>query len=123
MASDKAGTYLASVWQCSEAEAFNIALRLMKAGRFHFHLHQWTYTFEFSPETLNVTDRDLKAHASKEVPRVLEAIEKYDPNAPVNDDEPWLDDRYNRSPVIALFVAFGKLVVRDFELYPAPRGN
>lgn len=121
-----AGAYLASVWQCSEAEAFDIAVRLMKAGRFRFHLHQWSYAFEFSPETLNTTYPDLKAHALEMVPKITAALEGFYRTGawPSVDDDDSISDRYNHDPVIALFVAFGKLVTNDdFELVPAPRAN
>ena len=116
----KAGAYLARVWKCSESEAFNIAVRLMKAGRFRFHLHQWSYAFEFTPETLNSTDQSLKAHALEWVPKITEALEEFYRTGVWTEFE----DRYNNSPVVALFVAFGKLVTNDdFELVPAPRAN
>jgi hypothetical protein len=115
-----AGAYLAKVWKCSEAEAFNIALRLMKAGRFRFHLHQWSYAFEFSPETLNATSAELKAVALVDVPKVTAALERFYKTGEWSG----VEDRWNRSPVVALFVAFGRLVTGDdFELYPAPRAN
>ncbi len=114
-----AGAYLAKVWKCSEDEAFNIAVRLMKAGRFRFHLHQWSYAFEFSPETLNETDASLRDFASVEVPRIIEALEGFEACGDWFDDA---EDRFNDSPVVALFVAFGKLVTNDdFELVPAPK--
>lgn len=115
----KAGAHLARVWQCSEEEAFNIAVRLMKAGRFRFHLHQWSYAFEFTPETLNETDTNLRDFASVEVPRIVDALEAFEADGDWFDDA---EDRFNDSPVVALFVAFGKLVTNDdFELVPAPK--
>ncbi|MFO0563838.1 MAG: hypothetical protein U0269_37785 [Polyangiales bacterium] len=120
----KAGAALARVWQCSEEEAFNIAVRLMKAGRFRFHLHQWSYAFEFTPETLNSTDQSLKAHALEMVPKITQALDDWYSHGDWSEVESGAEDRYNNSPVVALFVAFGKLVTNDdFELVPAPRKN
>jgi hypothetical protein len=94
----------------------------LKAGRFRFHHHQWSYAFEFTPETLNSTDQSLKAHALELVPKITQALDDWYRNGDWSEVESGAEDRYNNSPVVALFVAFGKLVTNDdFELVPAPR--
>ena len=113
-AAGTAATYLARVWECSEREAFDTAVRLALAGHFRFHLHQWSYAFEFSAETYNEPYRPA-AKAYAELPAMLTELGTADASKAFK----W-QDVDNKSAAVAFLVAFGKLVSRNFTLYPAP---
>ena len=108
-----AGGFLARLWQCSPKEAFETAVRLAYAGQFRFHLHQWSYAFEFSPETYDEPTKHV-ADGFHELPMLLGELAEAIPG-----EEFRYQDRYNGSPSMALLVAFGKLVNMDFELCAA----
>jgi hypothetical protein len=110
-----AATTLAKVWGCSEREAFETATRLALTGHFRFRLHQLSYAFEFSAETFNERERSI-AKRFAELPAMLAELKTADESKPFR----W-QDTSNRSDAVAFLVAFGRLVSRNFELYPAPR--
>lgn len=108
-----AGPFLARLWQCSRKEAFETAVRLAYAGQFRFHLHQWSYAFEFSPETYDEPVKHV-ADGFHELPMLLGELAEAIPG-----EEFRYQDTFNGSPSMALLVAFGKLVNIDFELCAA----
>jgi len=108
-----AGRFLSRLWQCSPKEAFETAVRLAYAGQFRFHLHQWSYAFEFSPETYDEPVKHV-ADGFHELPMLLGELAEAIPG-----EEFRYQDTFNGSPSMALLVAFGKLVNLDFELCAA----
>lgn len=113
-AAGTAATHLAKVWECSEREAFETATRLARAGHFRFHLHQWSYAFEFSATTFSEPKKSVMRAFAK-LPGMLADLAASDESKPFA----WQDIN-NESDAIAFLVAFGKLVSRNFTLYPAP---
>ena len=89
------------------------AVRLAYAGQFRFHLHQWAYAFEFSPETYDEPTKYI-ADGFQELPMLLGELAEAIPG-----EEFRYQDPSNGSPSMALLVAFGKLVNMDFELCAA----